>query len=131
MIERGRQNRAYGERGGLAKLSDVDVVEMRKLAAEGWPIARIIELYPVSHTAAGQAVKGLSFPHLPNAVTSPKKAPIPGPRPGSGRKLSQEQVIEIKLGISHGNNIRRIADQFKISKSTVEAIKYGRIWGHV
>jgi hypothetical protein len=64
-----------GERHGMAKLKDADVVEMRSLYATGkWPSQRLGIKFGVSQSVALDAVRGVSFRHLPNAIPARPKA---------------------------------------------------------
>jgi hypothetical protein len=53
-----------------------------------------------------------------------------GERNGAS-KLNEESVSEIKSRIANGQSIRSIALDFGISKTTVDSIKRGTLWGHV
>lgn len=131
MQERGRSNPPSGARSSKAKLTDADVVEMRRLAAAGMPIARIVELYPLKHNTVAMAVRAETWSHLPGAVPNPVRAPIPGSVPGCGRLLKEEDVLAIKSALAAGSRGADLARQYCISPVTISAIKVGRIWSHV
>lgn len=131
-IERGRARKAVGEEASGAKLTETLVLKARQLAASGHPIARILEQIPgVSHGNMKAAVTGRHWAHLPGAVTELAKAKAPGPKPGSGHKLTEAEVSEIKRGLRDGVRGVILAEKCGVTQGTISAIKVGRIWSHV
>ena len=130
--ERGRGRPVRGEMVNTAKVTEADVIEMRRLAAAGVPIARIADQFPLGHTTITLAVKGETWSHLPGAVTEVTKAPVRKKRPGEGATLlNPDKVRAIKDGLKRGERGTRLAERFGVSPVTISAIKVGRIWGHV
>lgn len=131
MIRRGRGNPSKGGAIWTAKLTEADVLEARRLAASGWPIARIREVFPINHGALTLAVTGRTWKHLPAAVPNPVKAKPKGGVPGRGHLLNADMVRAIKARIAAGEASRHVANDFGVSRSTVSAINTGRLWSHV
>lgn len=131
MLSRGRGNPSKGTEIWTAKLSEDDVLEVRRLAASGWPIARIREVFPIKHTALMYAATGRTWKHLPGAVSVLAKAKPPGSPKGRGRFLDEAKVREIKARVAEGEHQRTIANDFGINRSTISAINTGRLWSHV
>lgn len=132
MFARGRQNPPRGERSSKCKLSEVQVIEIRALAADGWPISRLARKYPIGHNAMEALVRGRSWKHISGAVPFPAKAKIPGAKPGQGAwVLNESDVREIKSRLLRGEKNVRLAEEFGCASVTISAIKVGRIWGHV
>lgn len=129
--ERGRRNNVCGVHVNTAKLSEANVLEARRLAADGWPIARIREIFPIKHGALTFAVTGRTWKHLPGAVTDLVKAVPPGGEKGRGRALDEAKVREIKARIAAGERGRVIANDYGVNRSTISAINTGRLWSHV
>src|SRR5262249_49852466 len=89
MWSRGRARPARGDAAGRSKLTEVEVLEMRRLASGGVPIARIRDHWPnLKHTTISLAVTGRTWAHLSGAVTHLARALPPGPRPGRGVSLN-------------------------------------------
>lgn len=62
MVERGRS--ARGERSGMAKLTDADVLEVRSLSAAGWKRKDVAARFGVSSPTITRIVKGEGWRHL-------------------------------------------------------------------
>lgn len=65
-ISRNRQQHMRGSANGLSKLTEADVIEMRKIyiPRKNGGIPKIADDYNVSITTAWQALKGLSWRHV-------------------------------------------------------------------
>lgn len=62
-IRKGRH--AHGSRHGVAKLTESDVLEIRKMAAQKVPLREIAKMFGISHWTAGDAARGDSWKHVP------------------------------------------------------------------
>lgn len=134
MWERGRANRVFGEDTNTAVLTEAQVLEARKLARGGMPIARLVERFGTYHSNMTSAVTGGTWKHLPDAVPPSQlvKAKVPGAKPGQGAtKMSEEKVRELRKMLASGMTGRAVAKVFGIDPVTVSAIKHGRCWSHV
>lgn len=124
---------AKGEAVNTAKLTAKDVVEIRRLARSGVPIARIRDLFPkVKHDTISLAACGRTWASLPGAVPKSeiKKAKIPGALPGSGATLlTAEKVRQIKA--RPNDKGVDLAIEFGVRPVTISAIRHKRIWAHV
>lgn len=60
-----------GERSGKAKLSNEQVIEMRRLYAEGWTSYALSSRYGLDHSAIWRVVTGQRWAHLPGATPPP------------------------------------------------------------
>ena len=54
-----------------------------------------------------------------------------GEMPRRGKALSEQQVAEIKQRLLAGQSSRKVAAEFGVSGSTVQAISQGKTWVHV
>jgi hypothetical protein len=134
MMERGRDNPVSGEAVNTAKLTESDVAEARRLAAAGMPIARLIERFPIAHTAMHAAVTGRTWTHLPGAVTVVAKAIGPGATPGASPTaiLTEAKVREIKQALRSGSDTGAgLARRYGVGRAAISAIKKRRNWAHV
>lgn len=52
-------------------------------------------------------------------------------KPRQGKALSASQVAEIKQRLLAGQSSRKVAVEFDVSASTIQAISQGRTWAHV
>jgi DNA-binding NarL/FixJ family response regulator len=52
-------------------------------------------------------------------------------QPGQGKALSASQVAEVKQRLLEGRSSRKIAAEFGVSASTVQAISRGKTWAQV
>lgn len=57
-------NQARGERMGSAKLTDADVLEMRRLHAGGVGVRELARRFGVAHGTVGPAVRGVTWRHV-------------------------------------------------------------------
>ncbi len=48
-----------------------------------------------------------------------------------GSKLVESQVKDIKVRLRSGEKTGKLANDFAVSRSTIDAIKYGRNWAHI
>lgn len=125
---------AKGEAVNTAKLKVADVIEIRRLAGGGVPIARIRDRFPhVKHDTVSLAACGRTWAYLPGAIPKAviKKARIPGPKPGysPGAVLTEDQVRQIKARpFDKGVDL---AKEFSVRPATISAIRHKRIWIHV
>jgi hypothetical protein len=71
MLDRGRGNPPRGERHAKARLSEAEVLEARRMAADGRFVHEIAEHFGVRHNTMESAVKGWSWKHLSGAVPRP------------------------------------------------------------
>jgi hypothetical protein len=62
-VDRGRS--VYGEAHHTTTLSDSDVLEMRRLYAEGYRVCDLTARYPVSQSACSRIVRRKSWRYLP------------------------------------------------------------------
>lgn len=125
---------AKGEAVNTAKLKVADVIEIRRLAGDGIPIARIHDRFPhVRHEAISFAASGRTWAYLPGAIPKAaiKKARIPGPKPGysPGAILTEGQVRQIKAR-PYDKGVD-LAKEFSVRPATISAIRHKRIWSHV
>lgn len=64
MINKKRNNPAYGERCGMSKLTKKDVVKIKSLKENGWSNKKIAKHYPVTETQISRITAGTRWGHL-------------------------------------------------------------------
>jgi len=52
-------------------------------------------------------------------------------KPRQGKALSEAQVAQIKQRLAAGQSSRKVAAEYGVSGSTIQAISQGRTWAHV
>lgn len=57
-------NQARGERMGSARLTEADVLEMRRLHADGVRVGELARRFGVTHGTVGPAVRGVTWRHV-------------------------------------------------------------------
>lgn len=118
--------RKPGEAGPNAKLTDVQVMEMRRRHAAGEAFTTLAVEAGVNPTTVYLALKGVTFAHLP---VSYRPITARGERSGRG-KLTEEAVREIKRRAPKETE-RALANEFGVTPGMISAIKLGRAWKHV
>ena len=122
-----------GERNGLAKLSEAQVQEIRRLAVEGVNGAQLARRFGV-HRNCIYSILGRT--RRPTWTHTEGGGPSVGPgRPvGEGHrnsKLTAESVREIRRLAAAGISQYSLATTFGISQSVVSGIVTRRRWTHV
>ena len=125
MWERNRGRPAFGERVGNSKLTNEQVIEIRRSVKAGETTVAVAGRYGVSPQNINDIVTGQTWKHLPilqTTIGNPR-----GERNGTS-KLTEAMVIEIRRLIGTMRN-SDIGEKFGVSKETVQAISSGRNWG--
>jgi DNA-directed RNA polymerase specialized sigma24 family protein len=125
---------ARGERQGLAKLSELEVRQIRGLLVHGLPQREIATEFRVSEGTVSDIGHWRTWAHLPNDypgwVYREGCDDTQGEHNGNAR-LSEDEVREIRQLSEQGVPQRAIADEFGVSQSIVSKIKRGTAWAHV
>ena len=110
---------AKGRGNGSAKLTDADVLEIKRLGTTGLTHRAIAERFGVDRTVIGNILLGKIWSHVTGI-------------PLAGRKyLTAEQVREIKRLGATGLAQRAIGKQFGVGQTAVSRILRGERWSHV
>lgn len=113
------KNRPRGERHRMSKVTDSEVLEMRRLCRETkLPMSAIAERFALSLSAAEKAIRGVTWKHL-GPVNHPKNRLL---------KLSEEIVREIRRLSQEGVMVMRLAATFDVSTATIGNIIHNRTW---
>lgn len=112
-------NRPRGDKHYCAKLTDEQVIEMRKLYSETKiPIRELASKFGIGYRSASKIVAGHTWAHLP----------VPEHVRNRAAKLSEDTVREIRRLRTTGTTVKEIAHQFTLSIFTVNDIVYRRTW---
>lgn len=114
------------------KLSEQDVVKMRRRYRDGESVSDIAKDYPVREQSVGFAVRGETWPDV---TVEPPCETTRGFSPGethAGSTLDEETVIEMRRQHRYGSTtIAELADKHGVSYSAVYNAVRGRNWSCV
>jgi hypothetical protein len=124
------------------KLTDKDVVEIRRRISEGTPgvIGQLSKEYHVSRRTLYNIKSGRSWSHLVKDDGVAEKRLMVGFQVISSRgsdnpgaELTENEVREIRRKLVGGSwgNATRLAKEYGISQSMISRIKNGKAWSHV
>ncbi len=127
-VLRGRFRPKRGEASPNAKLTEQQVLEIRRLVSEGKPTTRVAHLFNVSSQNVHDICTGATWAHLPLAENGPQACR--GER-NPMTTLNEAKAREIRARSAAGEKQRLIAASFGISIASVKAIVSRRNWSHV
>lgn len=125
---KGRFRHARGERQGSAKLAESQVIEIRRLSANGRTRPEIATAFGISASNVGGIANGTLWRHIPHDKDI-RRAPVGSAHHES--KLTERDVVEIRKRRLAGEKFRVIAAAYKISAGLASHISHRRIWKHV
>ena len=117
-----------GERNPMSKLTESDILEIRRRRSNGDSVKAIAEDMGISNRCVSNICIGKSWSWAGGVVEYFGRAR--GERQG-GSKLKELQVVEIKKRLLAGDGVCNIARDFGISYPVISNIKSGKTWGHV
>ncbi|QWI10076.1 GIY-YIG nuclease family protein [Bacillus mycoides] len=116
---------------GDLKLTEDDVREIKKLLLQGVKQKTISERFGVSRALITRINTGQAWSYLNIDESQIIPNELKTPRQSVGRKLTEDDVREIKRllkqGVSHGE----LAKQFGIARSGISKISTGKRWSHI
>jgi hypothetical protein len=118
-----------GSKHWKARLSDSDIVEIRKLHwKDGVMHKDIAAIYGVGVKYIARICRGGAWKHVPMSVPMlpPKEA-----RMMSRAKLKRHDVLNIVSMHKLGSTNADLADKFGVSRSNISHIVTGKSWGHL
>lgn len=101
-------SRNKGEKHGMSELTDEKVLEMRQKRSDGVSINDLAKEYGVAKGTASNAISGISWSHLPNAVNDVGR--------GGYAKLTDEQKEEVLKEYKAGMSGVEIAKKWNVSR---------------
>lgn len=111
---------ARGERNGLAKMTDAQAMEVAQALQRGDSGISIADRLGVSESCVSDIGRGHTWRHITGAT--PK---------ASGRRLTIDEVRNIKVAFARGAQIMDLARRFGVCKTAICNIKYGLAWKQV
>lgn len=131
----GLRNRPTGEQNGCSKLTEIDIVEIRKMRLLGMAKSDIAKYFPVNTATIDAILSGKLWNHVDcreetrtaiNEVVTKAR----GERIGNS-KLTEKDIPIIREMWSKGMTKREIANHFLVSDVNISAIVRGKTWKHV
>jgi len=105
-----------GERHGKHKLTEENVVEMRRLRREGASVEELQTKYGIgTHSAILYALTGETWSHIPNPLTEEEMKATRHHK----KKLTAEQITEIRSRYADGVTKARLAEDFGVSSTAI------------
>ena len=114
-----------GEEHSTAKLTDIQVIEIRQKYAEGATFRDLEKEYAVNLSTLHALVTGKTWKHLP----TPNR--VPRMKYARQAKVTENEVREIRRLYSEGASLVDLGRQFSLSPSTVHPLVHGKTWKHV
>lgn len=119
------------EKPTSAKLSKEQVIQIKRLLITGnYTQREIAEMFEVTRETIKCIKTGKSWSYVEIDGFIPSKYSMKGAdNPTS--KLTDEDVVEIKLMLKDGIKQQKIADLFGVTRSTIYKIKTGKTWSNI
>jgi transposase len=126
-------NWTRGDDRKLRKVSSADVLEMRALWRGGKSSSEVASRFGLSESGAHAAIRGITWGHLPGAVTREETVILRHPR-GERHglaKLTESAVAEMRSVYRQGESTWGLAKRFGVCFSTAKSAIRGFNWTHL
>lgn len=122
-----------GMRCCKAKLTDADVIEMRRLFADGTNCHVLAKKYGILANTAYSAVTGDTWTHLPGATPWNPKNRTWNAKGASVNtaKLKDDDIRAIRKAYAETRKPTVIAAKYNVTRGTIHRIVTKQSWGHV
>lgn len=131
MWSKGRQNpgRQTGEGVGTSKLSEAEVVAIRRRYIAGVPRAAIAAEFGISLLSLSDVTSGKTWRHLLGRDGAPSYADLrAAKRVKPNARITRGIADEIRRRLAAGETGRALAREFGLHPATVSEIKTGKLW---
>ena len=112
---------------GMAKLTEDDVREIRRMAADGVWGVYLAKWFGVSQTTIYSIKNGRTWKHLPSTGMARHRTKLAKYR----TTLDETKVKEIKLKLMDGCKMNNVAKEYGVPFYEIYDIKHGKTWKHV
>jgi hypothetical protein len=128
MENKGRSKHPNGSKNGMAKISEENALEIRRLYATGqYNFSQLSKLYPINDWMIASIIYGKNWKNIGGDIVNTNIG-----RGAYLKKLNTDQVSEIKEMLkSELYTQKEIAIQFNIDSRTVSAINTNKTWRNV
>lgn len=122
-VDRAKDGNTFrGEAVPVARLTEIEVVQMRQLYEDGATVSVLARRFGVHKQTVRPALTGETWAHVPGAVTAMRH---------DTTKLTSDDVREIRRLRDAGWPLKTIGAEFGVSPQTVSGIATGRTWKSV
>jgi uncharacterized protein YerC len=128
-----------GSRQGRSKLTETDIISIKKQLAAHTPQRIIAEHYGVNRCTISRIKRNKNWTHV--ETSDELNAQV---AQGDGRsrinkfgsknghaKLTEADIPEIRRLLATGASAQKIADRYGVSRSAISGIKRGKNWQHI
>lgn len=129
-ISQAKIGKFKGELSPCAILSEKEVLEIKILIAKGMSKSKIAEIYRVSLNTIWDINYNRTWKHVEIDASSIEQKYF-FEMSDERRKLTNNQVLDIKKLLYEEVSCKDISIQFNVSQSTIYKIKSGEQWSHV
>lgn len=119
-----------GHPGSSQRLfTDQQVVEMRKMYADGATVSQVAKQFGATNRKASTVIGGRKYKNLPGACTHRLRSSRGSDHPLA--RLDEETVIEIRELIAQGHSFNDVKLRFVLTVNQLSKIIHRRTWRHV
>lgn len=119
-----------GSRHGMSRLTESDVVEIRRRLGAGDTQQAISVAFGVSHGTIGDVAQLRTWFHMP-WPDRPSFLDVDPRKNRNGPLLTEHEVIEIRKRLVAGEERQSIAREFGVSTTTIWCIRLMKTWSHL
>lgn len=109
--------RPQGELNRRSILRESQVIEIKDKISKGGKVSDLCVEYNVNSSTVASIKSGKSWRHIKTQFDDLAK------KINGNERLNKTQVNEIRCKITNGNNVREIANEYKVSGNTIRRIK--------
>lgn len=135
MTDKARKGRApvlAGVENGCAKLTEGQVMDIRRQMASGGSPAAIARQFDIAPESVRRIARGKAWMHLPVLPYNPAPRPSRHGAEANNSKLNDDAVREIRQLVAGGGlSQRAIAARFNVDRSLIGLIANRKIWTHI
>ena len=118
----------WAEESQGAKLTNAQVIEIRRLLVEGVPQTKIAEQFGVTQGTISHIYRGATWPTLSERAAEVARVRATRAPNGRSTKLSTEDVLRVRTMLREGVSQAKVAQHFGVSQALVCKINTGKVW---
>jgi len=118
---------AKGERNPKARLTNEEVLRIRKLHHSGVPLKELASLFNVHRGVIYKIVRRRTWTHIQGPISTRSREEMKG-EGNPNAKLEKAKVIQIREKHYKGVQIKELANEFGVSRDAIYRIVTGRTW---
>lgn len=129
-----KKRHAKGSITGTSKLTESDILEIRKMRLEGKEYSEIEKVFDVKWATIASICQNRSWKHVPFGEETKKMPQIRRVAVGekaASSKLTEYEVIKIRERLSNGEKGSHLAKEYNVDPTTISDIKHRNIWKHI